>query len=217
MLGRHIDANSYDAGRVTEELAKIGLDDQLTAEKVREIVSGIVLPPFEVALRGLTEAAEYGKRHDLPVLVHNAAASMRQVARIAADDVRLIAGHSNHDSLTVEEAVRHAEALRELGATVDVSTLDCLGARRLVDGPELTFTMLREGLGDTISTDYAAGFHDPILLCVSEAVKAGAVELDQPAHAMLRRAAELVLADPPEERPVDVMVEPTLVVRESSG
>jgi imidazolonepropionase-like amidohydrolase len=177
VLGRHIDAANYDPDAVAAEIEKIGLTGLLRPEDAKEIISGIVLPPFEIALRGLAEAGEYGRRHDLPVLVHNAAASMKQVARVAATDVRLIAGHSNHDSFTVDEALEHAQALRRLGAIVDISTLDCFGARRLVHSPELTFTMLREGLVDTISTDYAAGFHDPILLGVSEAVKHGAVGL----------------------------------------
>ncbi|MCQ0006667.1 hypothetical protein [Actinomadura madurae] len=37
--------------------------------------------------------------------------------------------------------------------------------------------MLREGLVDTISTDYAGGYHDPILLAISKAVEDGATTL----------------------------------------
>jgi LacI family transcriptional regulator len=40
--------------------------------------------------------------------------------------------------------------------------------------------------------------------------------IDQPAHGMGRRAAELILADPPLTRPVNVIVKPTLIVRRSS-
>jgi imidazolonepropionase-like amidohydrolase len=225
VLGRHIDAAGYDAEAVAAAIERAGLTGLLRPEDVAEIISGIVLPPFEVALRGLAEAGEYGRRHDLPVLVHNAAASMKQVAEVAATDVRLIAGHSNHDSFTFTEALDHARTLRRLGAVVDVSTLDCFGARRLVDSPELTFSMLREGLVDTISTDYAAGFHDPILLGVSEAVKHGAVGL-APAIAMATAnvadaipglapnrgriqpgaVADVVITDPDEPNRVDTVL-----------
>jgi imidazolonepropionase-like amidohydrolase len=177
VLGRHIDSTSYDESRVEEVIAELGLAGKLTPPDAKEIIGSIILPAFETALEGLAEAAEHGSRLDVPVLVHNAAASMRQVARIAKQDLRLIAGHSNHDSFTVQEAVEHAQQLRELGVVIDVSTLDAFRARRLVESPHIMFTMLQEGLVDTISTDYAAGFHDPILLAISEAVKAGVVEL----------------------------------------
>src|SRR5262249_7834281 len=177
VLGRHINADSYNPDAVAAELDKFGLTGMLSPKDVKEIISGIVLPPFEVALHGLLEAADLCRCYDLPLRVHNAAASMKQVAKVAATGVRLIAGHSNHDSFTVEEALEHAAALRKLGAVIDVSTLDCFGVRRLVDSPELTFAMVREGLVDTISTDYAAGFHHPILLGICEAMKHGAVTL----------------------------------------
>jgi imidazolonepropionase-like amidohydrolase len=177
VLGRHIDAQVYDREQVARVLTDIGLIDRLSPEGARDLISAIVLPAFGVALRGLAEAAVVAHRHDVPVIVHNAAASMGQVAEIAHTDVRLIAGHSNHSSFTVDEAVEHASRLREMGAVVDVSTLDAFGARRLLDSPATMFAMLREGLVDTISTDYAGGHHDPVLLAIAEAVQAGATTL----------------------------------------
>jgi imidazolonepropionase-like amidohydrolase len=177
VLGRHIAVSSFDRDAVEAALADAGLAGRLSVDEVREIVSGIVLPAFDVALDGLAEAADHAYRAGVPVLVHNAAASMVQVAAIARTDVRLIAGHSNHSSFDLREALRHAERLKELGATVDVSTLDTFGARRLTDGPELLYAMFEAGLVDTISTDYAGGHHDAILLAVDRATKAGVVRL----------------------------------------
>ena len=54
---------------------------------------------------------------------------------------------------------------------------DAFRARRLLDSPATMFAMLREGLVDTISTDYAGGYHDPMLLGISEAVQAGVTTL----------------------------------------
>ncbi|MGH3813376.1 MAG: hypothetical protein ACRDUV_13135 [Pseudonocardiaceae bacterium] len=96
-------------------LVDTGLIDLMTPEDARDIVSNIVLPAFGIALRGLAEAGAYARRNDVPVLVHNAAASMKQVAELARSDVRLIAGHSNHSSFTVAEAVEHASRLRKTG------------------------------------------------------------------------------------------------------
>jgi imidazolonepropionase-like amidohydrolase len=177
VLGRHIAASAFDAGAVAEALAGAGLTGRLSVEQARELVSGIVLPAFDIALRGLAEAAEQARAAGVPVLVHNAAASMTQVAAIARTDVRLIAGHSNHSSFEAREAVEHAGRLRELGAIIDVSTLDTFGARRLTTGPELLFAMFAAGVVDTISTDYAGGHHDPILLAIDRATGAGVVSL----------------------------------------
>lgn len=177
VLGRHISASSFDKDAVEEALLAARLTGKLSVDDVREIISGIVLPAFDIALDGLDEAADHAYRAGVPVLVHNAAASMARVASIARTDVRLIAGHSNHSSFEPREAVRHAERLKELGAIVDVSTLDTFGARRLIEGPELLYALFENGLVDTVSTDYAGGHHDPILLAIDRSTKAGVVRL----------------------------------------
>ncbi|MEU5401597.1 amidohydrolase family protein [Streptomyces sp. NPDC005963] len=177
VLGRHIAASSFDRDTVEEALVAAGLAGKLSVDEIRDIVSDIVLPAFDIALEGLAEAADRAQQLGVPVLVHNAAASMTQVAAIARTGVRLIAGHSNHSSFDPREALEHAERLKELGATVDVSTLDTFGARRLTTGPELLYAMFAAGLVDTISTDYAGGHHDPILLAIDRATKAGVVRL----------------------------------------
>lgn len=177
VLGRHISASSFDRDAVEEALVAAGLAGSLSVEEAREIVSRVVLPAFDIALHGLAEAAECAEQAGVPVLVHNAAASMTQVGMIAKTGVPLIAGHSNHTSFTVPEALEHAERLKELGAVVDVSTLDIFGAQRLTDGPDLLYAMFEAGLVDTISTDYAGGFHDAILLVIDRATKAGVVGL----------------------------------------
>jgi len=177
VLGRHISASSFDRDAAEEALAAAGLAGRLSAGEIREIVSGIILPAFDIALDGLAEAADYARQAGVPVLVHNAAASMRQVAAIARTGVQLIAGHSNHSSFELREALEHAERLKELGAIIDVSTLDTFGAQRLTSGPELFYAMLKGGLADTISTDYAGGYHDAILLAIDRATKAGVAGL----------------------------------------
>ncbi|MGW4033780.1 amidohydrolase family protein [Streptomyces sp. NPDC004838] len=234
VLGRHISAPSFDRDTAEEALVAAGLAGKLSVEEIRDIVSDIVLPAFDIALRGLSEAAEYAQRAGVPVLVHNAAASMTQVAAIARTGVRLIAGHSNHSSFELREALEHAERLKELGAIVDVSTLDTFGARRLTTGPELLYAMFEAGLVDTISTDYAGGHHDPILLAIDRATKAGVVRL--PAAVAMATAnvadavpgvaprrgrvtpgaiADLVLTDPAElPRVRTVIIGGEIVVRE---
>jgi imidazolonepropionase-like amidohydrolase len=176
VLGRHIRTSAFDHDAVEEALASAGLTGLLSVDDAREIVCGVVLPAFDIALRGLAEAAEEARQLDVPVLVHNAAASMTQVAAIARTDVRLIAGHSNHPSFTMREALDHAERLKERGVVIDVSVLDTFSGQR-PDMIPLLHAMFEAGLVDTISTDYAAGRHDQILLAIDRATKAGVVGL----------------------------------------
>ncbi len=176
VLGRHISVSAFDPDAVREALADAGLTGKLSIQDACEIVSGVVLPAFDIALRGLGEAAEQALLAGVPVLVHNAAASMSQVASIARTGVRLIAGHSNHSSFELREALEHAERLKEAGAVIDVSTFDRFGPGATT-GPELFYAMLSAGLVDTISTDYAAGHHDPILLAINQSIIQGVVSL----------------------------------------
>ncbi|NHU44309.1 amidohydrolase family protein [Rhodococcus sp. A14] len=234
VLGRHISASAFDRDAVEKALVAAGLAGKLSVEETREIVSDIVLPAFDIALDGLAEAAEYADKVGVPVLVHNAAASMTQVAKIAKTGVSLIAGHSNHGSFELREALEHAERLKELGAIVDISTLDAFGAQRLESGPEVIYAMLEAGLVDTISTDYAGGNHDSILLGIDRATKAGVVSLpaavamgtanvaDAIPGVATRRGriivgaiADLVLTDPADLSRVDtVMIGGEIVVRD---
>lgn len=177
VLGRHISQSAFDREATEAALDAAGLTGMLSVDEIATIVSEIVLPAFDTALDGLAEAAEHAKHEGVPVVVHNAAASMTQVATIAQTGVRLIAGHSNHSSFDLHEGLGHAAKLKELGVVVDVSTLDTFGAQRLTTGPDMLYAMFAAGLVDTISTDYAGGYHDPILLAIDRATKEGVVSL----------------------------------------
>jgi hypothetical protein len=178
VLGRYIDKSAFDAEKVKSALQGAGLEGVLTVERTREIIEGSVLPSFDIGLNNLRDATLMGKKLGVPVVLHNAAASKRTVLECARE-YPVIAAHSNHTSFETGEAVEHARVLKSLGATVDVSTLDTFGAQRLVDSPANLFAVLGEGLADTISTDYAGGHHDAILLALEKAVEAGVVGLAQ--------------------------------------
>src|SRR5690606_18982503 len=87
------------------------------------------------------------------------------------------AGHSNHDTFTVAEAVEFGRELRRRGAVVDVSTFDAFVARRTTESPEHLLTMLEAGVVDTLSTNYGAGAPDPMLLAIRSAVEQGLLTL----------------------------------------
>jgi imidazolonepropionase-like amidohydrolase len=175
-LGRYIDRAAFDPQKMASALEAARLTGVLTAERARHLIEGSVLPSFDIGLTNLRDATLMAKKLGVPVVLHNAAASKRMILDCARE-YPIIAAHSNHDSFEIAEAVEHAKALKALGATVDVSSFDAFVARRLVDSPAHLFAMLQEGLVDTITTDYAGGHHDAILLALEKAIEAGVISL----------------------------------------
>lgn len=180
VLGRYCDPAMFDAARVRAVLAEAGLADRLTAEQARDLVVGCVMPSIQAALDGIVEAAEIAREVGLPMIVHNATASKDVIARVCrrlAGGTRIVLAHSNHSTFEIEEAIEHARACRGAGAVIDITSGDYYGARRLYQSPAITFAMLGAGVVDLISTDYMSGFHDPILLILEKAVKAGLMDV----------------------------------------
>jgi imidazolonepropionase-like amidohydrolase len=179
ILGRKIDRSAFDPESVREVIDELGLSRELDVQRAREIVEQSVLPSYEVGLEGMREAAEIGKTLKVPVLIHNAASSMRVVEEVCRGKADIIAGHSSHPTFEMEESVTLAKRIKALGKTVDVSTLDMFGARQMCDSADILLALIREGVVDTISTDYAGGLWDSILTAVESAVADGAASLPE--------------------------------------
>ena len=177
ILGRKIDKNAFNPDRVKGVLEELGLSQQISVQRAKEIVENCVLPSYEVALEGMFEAAELGKVLKVPVIVHNAASSMDTVEKVCQSESNIIAGHSNHPSFEVEECVKHAKKIKSLGKTIDVSSLDMFDARQLCESTDIVLALMREGVVDTISTDYAGGYWDSILRITEKAVEEDILDL----------------------------------------
>jgi len=177
ILGRKIDPKVFNPDRVTAVLDELGLSQKLTVQRAKEIVENCVLPSYGVALDGIMEAAELGKTLQAPVIIHNAASSMATVEKACRGEANIIAGHSNHPTFEMEECVKHGKRIKALGKTIDVSSLDMFVAKQLCESAELALGLMREGIVDTVSTDYAGGLWDSILLLLEKVVKEGIMDL----------------------------------------
>lgn len=193
-----------------------GLDEVASEEEMHTLVSSSVVPPIRHALNAFAPATEFAARNGLPVMFHSSSVSRDQIITLArkyAGRATLIAGHSNHNTYTVEDAVATARELRELGVVIDVSTLDGVVTRWRNDMRH-TEALASEGLIDTLSTDYANGHWDAPLegahhlhnrklysLAAAVALGTGNVARAYPALADGRgllapgRIADVVLAD----------------------
>lgn len=185
VLGRSMEfAGEHRREPVQAALATLGLADVLTVDAAIRLVRETVLPAYNLGIAAFREAAAAALRFGLPLIVHNSAPSRQVVWDLCNDagigipaGLRLVAGHSNHDTFTVAEAVEFGRELRRRGAVVDVSTFDAFVARRTTESPEHLLAMLEAGVVDTLSTDYGAGAPDPMLLAIRSAVEQGLLTL----------------------------------------
>ncbi len=177
VLGRQISRENYDEAALVDALAAAGLDDVLSVEQARKLVEDSALPQFAVALKGLGDGAEVAHRVGVPAILHCAKASKETIERVSRSH-QVIAGHANHSSFVDdEEAVEFARLIKSRGGYVDICTLDSFDGHRLNLSPSRIFALLGSGLVDTISTDYAGGHHDAIVLGIERAVAAGVISL----------------------------------------
>jgi imidazolonepropionase-like amidohydrolase len=178
VLGRFADPADFDAKATAKALVEIGLDKDLTVDKAKDLVVKTVMPCLGPALKGFEEAALDAKKYKVHAIFHNAPQSMRTMIKTAEIGGELvIAAHSNHSNFFAEEAIKHARELRKRGALIDIATLDAWGAKKLGVDPELFYEFYHQGLVDMVSTDFAGGNFDPVIIGVEQAFRANAASL----------------------------------------
>ena len=180
VLGKRIRPGQPDLSRIADLLHEFGLASNLSPERTCRVIEDSVMPSFATALRGVVESASVAKAVGIPTLVHNSAPSdeaTREASRIAGP--LLIAGHSNHKTFDVEEAIATAEFVRSNGSIVEADTFDSWGERDLDPRPTTLLEMVDRGLVDIFATDYAAGNWDGMYEAVEDVWRNGAASLER--------------------------------------
>jgi imidazolonepropionase-like amidohydrolase len=171
VLGRTISRSNLDRAALKTAMGAAGLTGTMTEGAVIDLIERLVLPSIQYAYDGLREAAAAAARVNRPFIVHHAAASADVVLEIANE--RMIAGHANHPSFTVEESVRYAKALRAKGSTLELSGLNLFTRTKGQGDADPFLALVRERLVDFVGTDYAAGHYDPVSTALAAIVKRG--------------------------------------------
>jgi Amidohydrolase family len=192
ILGRMLSRDAFDAAQTEQCLHALGLRDKLTVEKARLLVEQSVLPSIATTLVGFEEAAALSARTGVRAVFHTSPVSVGVIERLARQypAAKLVAGHANQSDFTPEEAVDWARRLRFLDVTIDVSTWDIPG-KAIQAKPDNFLRMLKAGVVDTVSTDYAGGDWEPILKGLALAIKAEAVGLAAAVSLATRNPARL--------------------------
>jgi cytosine/adenosine deaminase-related metal-dependent hydrolase len=189
-LGPGVDPSAFNEEKVRDALRKSGLDRLLDPQKVKDLMDRHVVKPYEMACDCVEELCKYAARYDIPVLFHNTTDTRELILGQAPKLGKyLIALHCNY-TYSPSEAVACARELKKHGAWVDIFTADAYGAQMFHPTPEVTMTLFKEGLVDLISTDYIAGYWDPIPLVVEKAIEAGLIGLPQAVQMMSKRVVD---------------------------
>ena len=146
-----------------------------------------------LAQESLDEAVAAARDFDDPLVLHHTPGTFEVVAEAAGGlGSRVIAGHSNFQIHDPEDAARRAKELRSKGAWIDIMSGDAFSAREFHPTPDVTFRLLADGLVDLISTDYAGGFWDPMLLVAERAAEAGAITIEEGVRLMTSAPADAI-------------------------
>jgi imidazolonepropionase-like amidohydrolase len=191
VLGRFMDDSDPRTGRLENVAREVGLGS-VPVDDLRALILGTVMSSVGHARAGIREGVTLAQRLGVPALVHSASASagvMRELMP-ATLGATIIAGHVNHTSHTVQEAVDLARAGRDAGWRAEASVFDLLQGRETVPTREHWDALLaEEGLVDVIATDYGHdGRHDPLIAGVQDIVSHG--------YRSLSAAVEMVTSVP---------------------
>lgn len=173
VVGRYL---KVDDGVSDNDLQSIlnecGLSDVCSPRTVRQVILASVMPPVDLALRSFDEVAREAARVGFPAIFHNSTPSVERLIEVAEKypNASIVAGHSNHPMFLPDESVSFARELRKRGVTIDVSTLDSIQTRWR-NRPANFDALIEAGCVDTISTDYAGGHWDSILVAIQRIVR----------------------------------------------
>ncbi|WP_436934730.1 amidohydrolase family protein [Halovenus marina] len=162
VIGRYADPDHYDEAAAEQVLEDTDLRDALDPEALKDLIMEVTWPSVEKTLDGFEEVSTYATQYDLPVMVHNAAASMDKTRELAERGVPLVAGHSNHPTFAHEEALEFAAEIGSYeNVTIDISTWDLFTdsdrqrPEKQAQMREQFFEFVERGLVDTVTTDWS--------------------------------------------------------------
>jgi hypothetical protein len=171
---------------LTETGAKLTVDDFLA-------VHDSTIEWRRLARVALDEAIASARERDVPLILHHTPGTHEAVLEAAGDlGGQVIAAHSNFQIHDPDDASRRARALRERGALIDIMSGDAFSAREFHPTPDVTFRLLGDGVVNLISTDYAGGFWDSMLLVAEKAHEAGVIRLEEAVRLMTSAPADAV-------------------------
>ena len=190
--GLRLAAEAADRTRVGELMAGHGIGGAESTDEFFELHERTREWRW-LAQESLDEAIAAARDFDDPLVLHHTPGTFEVVLEATGGlGSRVIAGHSNFQIHDPDDAARRAGELRRRGAWIDIMSGDAFSAREFHPTPDVTFRLLADGLVDLISTDYAGGFWDPMLLVAERAAEAGAITIEEGVRLMTSAPADAI-------------------------
>ena len=191
VLGKKLREEDFDYEELKRCVAESGIEN-VPLEQLKNVIRKIVLPPLDVILKGYEESVRFSVDTGLPVILHNCPFVWPTILNLAKKfpSARIVAAHSNQADFGDSEVIECCHRLKEEGVIIDISTWDVASTQRQAD-PERFEALVRSGLVDTVSTDFAGGDWDPILKGMAPVVKNGAISIIEAVQVMSANARHL--------------------------
>jgi imidazolonepropionase-like amidohydrolase len=179
VVQKSISKESRCLREVEEVLKKAGLRKKINAEKVVGVIRANVIEPGELKARCFREQIDTAKRLKLPIVVHHSSENSSLLLEAAPEiGDQMIAAHSNYiENDDIETRTTLLKELKSHGVIIDIASGDAFSAKQQTPKPDATFSCIARGLVDVISTDYAMGYWDSILLVLEKAVEQKVIDL----------------------------------------
>lgn len=178
VLGKWADKNYYNRERVARMLEDYELSGILTPEEARDVVWTTTFRVYDYAIAAFKEAVDASIYYGVPTILHHTPSTMHVIKECALKGAdRMICSHT-HLGYNPQEVIEVARFLKDhYGTVIDVAVLDAFGHRVIEPQQDTIFAMFENDLVDLISTDYAGGNSDSMLLCIDEVVMRGYASL----------------------------------------
>ena len=181
VLGRTLEKGRLDKETLEAVMKESGIEGKIDVKKLCEIIEEVALGPVSLSLQSFDEAAELSSQTGIPAVFHNSLVSAPKILQLAkkyrGTKAVLVAGHSNHPTFNKEEALHYAKELKKHGAIIDISTLDGI-ITKWMNNTENLDALVKEGIVDTISTDYGGSHWDGIPEAVHHLVNNGITTIE---------------------------------------
>ena len=188
VLGKKLRKDDFDLEALKQCVAEFGIEN-VPLERLKKVIHSIVLPPLDVILKGYEDAVSFSASTGLPAILHNCPFVLPNIISLAQKypNARVVAAHSNQADFQDSEVIECCRRLKAAGVIVDISTWDVASKQRQAD-PKRFKALLRSGLVDTVSTDFAGGDWDPVLKGMAMAVTEKALSIVEAVRLMSANA-----------------------------
>lgn len=150
-------------------MSEFKIISSISTNRIKDIFYSFIIKPVKSALQSFEEAYLIAEENNLPIIFHNSDVSAQKIYEIAKNrknkSIKMIAAHSNHSSLSEQNALFWATKLKEEGVFIDIATINSVLGNNYSSLKNIE-SLLYNNLVDIITTDYMGGAWESALTLI---------------------------------------------------